>query len=87
MRRYFKLYEEKSLKHVKENNEGKFYFANNKFTLADIYFGALIFSMLNSLKGINMEKEFPELKKLMDSYKGEDALKEFYEKYYINTIM
>ena len=34
-----------------------------------------------------MEKEFPELKKLMDSYKAEDALKEYYEKYYINTSM
>ena len=86
VRRYFKIYEEKYLKHTKEG-KGKFYFANNKFTLADIYFGALIFSMLKSLKEIDMEKEFPELKKLMDSYKGEDALKEFYEKYYINSIM
>ena len=86
VRRYFKIYEEKYLKHAKEG-KGKFYFANNKFTLADIYFGALIFSMLKSLKEIDMEKEFPELKKLMDSYKGEDALKEFYEKYYINSIM
>ena len=86
VRRYFKIYEEKYLKHAKEGKV-KFYFANNKFTLADIYFGALIFSMLKSLKEIDMEKEFPELKKLMDSYKGEDALKEFYEKYYINSIM
>ena len=87
MRRYFKIYEDKYLKHVKENNKGKFYFANNKFTLADIYFGALIFSMLKSLKEIDMEKEFPQLKKLMDSYKNEDSLKEFYDKYYIDTIM
>jgi glutathione S-transferase len=87
MRRYLKLYEEKHLRHVKENNGGKFYFGNNKFTLADTYFGALIFSMLNSLKEIDMEKEFPYLKKLLDSYKAEEALKEFYEKYYINTIM
>ena len=87
MRRYFKIYEEKYLKHVKESNGGNCYFANNKFTLADIYFGALIFSMLKSLEEIDMEKEFPELKKLIDSYKGEDALKEFYEKYYINTKM
>ena len=86
VRRYFKIYEEKYLKHAKEG-KGKFYFGNNKFTLADIYLGALIFSMLKSLKEIDMEKEFPELKKLMDSYKGEDALKEFYEKYYINSIM
>ena len=34
-----------------------------------------------------MEKEYPQLKKLMDSYKSEDALKEFYDKYYIDTIM
>ena len=87
VRRYFKLYEEKYLKHVNENKGKKYYFANDKFTLADIYFGALIFSMLNSLKEINMEKEFPELKKLLDSYKTGDELKEFYEKYYINTIM
>ena len=87
VRRYFKIYEEKYLKHVKENNGGKFYFAKNKFTLADIYFGALIFSMLNALKEIDMEKEYPELKKLMDSYKSEDALKEFYEKYYINSLI
>ena len=87
VRRYFKIYEEKYMKNVKKNNRGRFYFAKNKFTLADIYFGALIFSMLNSLKEINMEKEFPELNKLMESYKSEDALKEFYEKYYIDTIM
>ena len=43
--------------------------------------------MLKSLEEIDMEKEFPELKKLIDFYKGEDALKEFYEKYYINTKM
>ena len=43
--------------------------------------------MLNSLKEINMEKEFPELNKLMESYKSEDALKEFYEKYYINSLI
>ena len=71
---------------VKENNGKKYYFANDKFTLADIYFGALIYSMLNSLKEIDMEKEFPELKKLLDFYKSDNALKEFYEKYYINTI-
>ena len=64
--------------------EGKFYFAKNQFTLANIYFGALIFSMLKSLKEIDMEKEFRNLKKLIVSYKGEDALKEFYEKYYID---
>ena len=87
MRRYFKIYEDKYLKHVKENKRGKFYFANSKFTIADIYFGALIFSMLKSLKEIDMEKEYPQLKKLMDSYKSEDALKEFYDKYYIDTIM
>ena len=33
-----------------------------------------------------MEKEYPQLKKLMDSYKSEDALKEFYDKYYIDII-
>ena len=87
VRRYFKIYEDKYLKHVKENKGKKYYFANDKFTLADIYFGALIYSMLNSLKEINMENEFPELKKLLDSYKNDDALKEFYEKYYINSIM
>jgi len=87
VRKYFKIYEEKYLKHVKENKGNKFYFANNKFTLADIYFGALIYSMLKSLEEINMEKEFPELKKLMDSYKSKDALGEFYEKYYINSFM
>ena len=43
--------------------------------------------MLKSLKEIDMEKEYPQLKKLMDSYKSEDALKEFYDKYYIDTIM
>ena len=86
VRRYFKIYEEKYLKHVKENKGKKHYFANDKFTLADIYFGALIYSMLNSLKEIEMEKEFPELKKLLDFYKSDNALKEFYEKYYINSI-
>jgi hypothetical protein len=34
-----------------------------------------------------MEKEYQKLKKLMDSYKNEEALKEFYDKYYIDTIM
>ena len=86
VRKYFKIYEDKYLNHVKENNGKKYYFANDKFTLADIYFGALIYSMLNSLKEIDMEKEFPELKKLLDFYKSDNALKEFYEKYYINTI-
>ena len=42
--------------------------------------------MLNSLKEIDMEKEFPELKKLLDFYKSDNSLKEFYEKYYINSI-
>ena len=87
VRKYFKIYEDKYLNHVKENNGKKYYFANDKFTLADIYFGALIYSMLNSLKEIEMEKEFPELKKLLDFYKSDNALKEFYEKYYINSIM
>ena len=87
IRKYFKIYEDKYLNHVKENNGKKYYFANDKFTLADIYFGALIYSMLNSLKEIDMEKEFPELKKLLDFYKSDNALKEFYEKYYINSIM
>lgn len=87
VRKYFKIYEDKYLSHVKENNGKKYYFANDKFTLADIYFGALIYSMLNSLKEIDMEKEFPELKKLLDFYKSDNALKEFYEKYYINSIM
>ena len=87
VRKYFKIYEDKYISHVKENNGKKYYFANDKFTLADIYFGALIYSMLNSLKEIDMEKEFPELKKLLDFYKSDNALKEFYEKYYINSIM
>ena len=87
VRKYFKIYEGKYLNHVKENKGKKYYFANDKFTLADIYFGALIYSMLNSLKEIDMEKEFPELKKLLDFYKSDNALKEFYEKYYINSIM
>ena len=87
VRKYFKIYEDKYLSHVKENNGKKYYFANDKFTLADIYFGALIYSMLNSLKEIDMEKEFPALKKLLDFYKSDNALKEFYEKYYINSIM
>ena len=87
VRRYFKIYEEKYLKNVKKNNGGKFYFAKNKFTLADIYFGALIYSMLKSLQEIDMEKEYPELKKLLDSYKNDDALKEFYEKYYIDIYI
>ena len=87
VRRYFKIYEDKYLNHAKENKGKKYYFANDKFTLADIYFGALIYSMLNSLKEIDMEKEFPELKKLLDFYKSDNALKEFYEKYYINSIM
>ena len=87
VRKYFKIYEDKYLNHVKENSGKKYYFANDKFTLADIYFGALIYSMLNSLKEIDMEKEFPELKKLLDFYKSDNALKEFYEKYYINSIM
>ena len=87
VRKYFKIYEDKYLSHVKENSGKKYYFANDKFTLADIYFGALIYSMLNSLKEIDMEKEFPALKKLLDFYKSDNALKEFYEKYYINSIM
>ena len=87
VRKYFKIYEDKYLNHVKENNGKKYYFANDKFTLADIYFGALIYSMLNSLREIDMEKEFPALKKLLDFYKSDNALKEFYEKYYINSIM
>lgn len=87
VRKYFKIYEDKYISHVKENNGKKYYFANDKFTLADIYFGALIYSMLNSLKEIDMEKEFPALKKLLDFYKSDNALKEFYEKYYINSIM
>ena len=87
VRKYFKIYEDKYLSHVKENNGKKYYFANDKFTLADIYFGALIYSMLNSLKEIDMEKEFPALKKLLDFYKSDNSLKEFYEKYYINSIM
>ena len=87
VRKYFKIYEGKYLNHAKKNNGKKYYFANDKFTLADIYFGALIYSMLNSLKEIDMEKEFPELKKLLDFYKSDNALKEFYEKYYINSIM
>ena len=87
VRKYFKIYEDKYISHVKENNGKKYYFSNDKFTLADIYFGALIYSMLNSLKEIDMEKEFPALKKLLDFYKSDNALKEFYEKYYINSIM
>ena len=47
------------------------------------YLGALIFTLLNKLTDINLEKEYPELKKLIDSYNGDDALKEFYEKSYI----
>ena len=82
-RQYLKVYEEKYLKNVKANNEGKFFFAKGKFTLADAYLGSLILSLLNRLNEVNLEKEFPELKKLMDSYNGEDALKEYYEKYYI----
>ena len=85
-RQYLKVYEEKYLKNVKANNRGKFFFAKGKFTLADAYFGALIYSILHRLNEVNLEKEFPELKKLMDSYKGEDALKDFYDKYYINKI-
>ena len=83
LRQYLKVYEEKYLKNVKANNGGKFFFAKGKFTLADAYFGSLIYTLLNRLNEINLEKEFPELKKLMDSYKGEDALKDFYEKFYI----
>ena len=84
VRQYLKVYEEKYLKNVKKNNGGKFYFAKGKFTLADAYFGALIFTVLNiKLPEIDLGKEFPELKKLMDSYKGEDALKDYYEKHYI----
>ncbi len=82
-RQYLKVYEEKYLKNVKANNGGKFFFAKGKFTLADAYLGSLILSLLNRLNEVNLEKEFPELKKLMDSYNGEDALKEYYEKYYI----
>ena len=82
-RNYLKVYEEKYLKNVKKNGGGKFYFANGKLTLADIYFGSLIFCMLKFMKEVDLEKEFPEFKKLMDSYQGEDALKEYYEKYFI----
>ena len=83
-RQYLKVYEEKYLKNVKANNGGKFFFAKGKFTLADAYLGSLILSLLEiRLKEVDLEKEFPELKKLMDSYKSEDALKEYYEKYYI----
>ena len=84
VRQYYKVYEEKYLKNLKANG-GKFFFAKGKFTLADAYFGALIYTLtkIDRLKEINFEKEFPELQKLMDSYKGEDALKEYYEKYYI----
>ena len=82
-RQYLKVYEEKYIKNLKSNNGGKFFFAKGKFTLADIYLGALIFTLLNKLTDINLEKEFPELKKLIDSYKGDDSLKEFYEKFYI----
>ena len=82
VRQYLKVYEEKYLKNVKANG-GKFFFAKGKFTLADAYFGALIFNIVDKLKEINLEKEFPDFNKLMDSYKGEDALKEYYEKYYI----
>lgn len=82
VRQYLKVYEEKYLKNLKANG-GKFFFAKGKFTLADAYFGALIFTIVERLKDINLEKEFPDFKKLMDSYKGEDALKEYYEKYYI----
>ena len=83
IRQYFKVYEEKYLKNVKANNGGKFFFAKGKFTLADAYLGSLILSLLNRLKEIDLEKEFPELKKLIDSYNAKDALKEFYDKYYI----
>ena len=82
-RQYLKIYEEKYLKNVKANNGGKFYFAKGKFTLADAYLGSLIYSLLDRLTEINIVKEFPDLKKLLDSYNGEDGLKEFYEKYYI----
>ena len=83
-RQYLKVYEEKYLKNVKANNGGKFFFAKGKFTLADAYLGSLILSLLEIiLKEVNLEKEFPELKKLIDSYNSDDALKEYYEKYYI----
>ena len=82
IRQYFKVYEEKYLKNVKANNGGKFFFAKNKFTLADAYFGTLVFIIADRLK-VDIAKEFPELHKLIESYKGEDALKDYYEKYYI----
>ena len=82
IRQYFKVYEEKYLKNVKVNNGGKFFFAKNKFTLADAYFGTLVFIIADRLK-VDIAKEFPELHKLIESYKGEDALKDYYEKYYI----
>ena len=82
VRQYFKVYEGKYLKNVKANG-GKFFFGKGKFTLADAYFGSLILALFNILKEIDLEKEFPELKKLIDSYKGEDALKDYYEKHYI----
>ena len=84
VRQYLKVYEEKYLANKKANNGGKFFFAKGKFTLADAYFGSLLYAMImNVLKEIDLAKEFPELNKLMESYKGEDALKEYYEKYYI----
>ena len=67
VRQYLKAYEEKYLKNLKANG-GKFFFAKGKFTLADVYIGALIYTIVRyeALKEINLEKEFPELKKLMD---------------------
>ena len=82
-RKYFKIYEEKYLKNLK-TNKGKYYFAKDKFTLADIYFGCLIKSILRTLDEINIEKEFPELAKLMKSYEN-GPLKEYYEKYFIDS--
>ena len=86
IRQYFKVYEEKYLKNLKANNGGKFFFAKGKFTLADAYFGTLVFIIADKLK-ISLEKEFPELYKLIESYKGEDALKDYYEKYYIKDAI
>lgn len=80
-RQYFKVYEEKYLKNLNAN-KGKYFFAKDKFTLADIFFGCLIKSLLLRVPEINFEKEFPDLTKLMKSYE-DGPLKEYYEKYLI----
>lgn len=80
-RQYFKVYEEKHLKHFNEK-KGKYYFANDKFTLADVYFGCLVKSILRRVPEINLEKEFPVLDKLIKSYE-DGPLKEYYEKHYL----